>query len=186
MQLDCLSTNVLHAVFNKETCCTDQGNKIVARSMLHAMLPVECHKTYSTNSTKIKPVGNTMSQHKLKNNTPAPPFLSLSLYIHISISYYYGLKCKIPPVKNRGSIGSKRDNFLSVKGPKLFNILPASIRNSLGSDILAFKKNLDKFLSTVPDEPSVQGYSSGRAAASNSLLDQVRHRRAWTETGPQG
>ena len=119
-------------------------------------------------------------------NSLVPNFTSDSSKITAHWSDRHGLKCKIPPVKNRGSIGSKRDNFLSVKGPKLFNILPASIRNSLGSEPLVFKKNLDKFLSTVPDEPSVQGYSSGRAAASNSLLDQVRHRRAWTETGPQG
>ena len=62
MRLDWLSTNMLNAAFNKETCCLRQGNNIVACSMLHAMLPVECHKTYSTNSTKTKPVGNTMSQ----------------------------------------------------------------------------------------------------------------------------
>ena len=53
---------MLNVAFNKETCCRRQGNIIVACSMLHAMLPVECHKTFSTNSTKTKPVGNTMSQ----------------------------------------------------------------------------------------------------------------------------
>ena len=97
------------------------------------------------------------------------------------------LKCKIPPVQNRGNIGTKRENFLSVKGPKLFNILPADIRSSLNCDMSAFKKKLDNFLSSVPDEPGVPGYCQGRAAASNSLLDQVPYRRrAWAEPGPQG
>ena len=119
-------------------------------------------------------------------NSLVPNFSSDSSKITAHWSDRHGLKCKIPRLKNRGRLGSNRENFLSVKGPRLFNLLPASIRNSLGSDILAFKKKLDKFLSTVPDEPSVQGYCSGRAAASNSLQDQVRFRGAWTETGPQG
>ena len=46
-------------------------------------------------------------------------------------------------------------------------------------------KKLNKLLSTVSDKSSVKGYSSGRAAASSSLLDQIRYKRAWTETGPQ-
>ena len=99
----------------------------------------------------------------------------------------HGLKCKISLVQNIGNIGTKRENFFSVKGLKLFNILPADIRSSLNCDISAFKEKLDNFLSSVPDEPGVPGYCPGRAAASNSLLDQVPYRRrAWAEPGPQG
>ena len=62
MRLDWLSTNMLNATFNQETCCLRQGNTVVACRMLHSMLTVECHKTFSTNSTKTKPVVNTMSR----------------------------------------------------------------------------------------------------------------------------
>ena len=36
----------------------------------------------------------------------------------------YGRKCKIPSLIRRGNIRTKRENFLSVKGPRLFNTLP--------------------------------------------------------------
>ena len=35
-----------------------------------------------------------------------------------------------------------------------------------------FKGELDKFLRTIPDEPTVPG--RGRAASSNSLIDQIQ------------
>lgn len=38
---------------------------VVACSMLHDILNVECNKTFSTNSPKTKPVVNTMSQQMI-------------------------------------------------------------------------------------------------------------------------
>ena len=41
--------------------------------------------------------------------------------------------------------------------------------------VFVFKTVLDKYLSTIPDEPQIQGYTSMRRAESNSLLDMRRH-----------
>ena len=63
-----------------------------------------------------------------------------------------------------------RERCLSVRGARIFNMLPASLRNETGSFEL-FKNHLDAYLSGVPDQPTVPGLA--RAAASNSLLDQL-------------
>ena len=63
-----------------------------------------------------------------------------------------------------------RECSLGVRGARLFNLLPASLRNETGN-FIKFKKHLDIFLSGVPDQPTVPGLA--RAAASNSLLDQL-------------
>ena len=96
-----------------------------------------------------------------------------------------GRKCKIPPIKHRGKIGTIRENFLNVKGPQLFNVLPRDIRNIVNQPLEVFKRQVDKFLSSVPDEPGCQGYVSSRAAGSNSVVDQIHYRRAWAMPGPQ-
>jgi len=36
------------------------------------------------------------------------------------------------------------------------------------------KRQLDKFLATVPGEPQILGYTAQRRAETNSLLDMVR------------
>ena len=64
-----------------------------------------------------------------------------------------------------------RERSLGVHGARLFNLLPVNIRNENSGDFPLFKNHLDIFLSLVPDQPTTQGLV--RAAASNSLLDQV-------------
>ena len=64
-----------------------------------------------------------------------------------------------------------RERSLGVKGAKIFNLLPASLRNTNTDHVDLFKNHLDVFLSSVPDQPTVAGL--GRAAVSNSLLDQL-------------
>ena len=57
-----------------------------------------------------------------------------------------------------GSIDSSRpeedqkreENSLSVKGAKLFNMLPSNLRNYKG-DVTTFTNNLDNFLMGIPD-----------------------------------
>ena len=63
-----------------------------------------------------------------------------------------------------------RERSLQVRGARLFNLLPVSLRNEAGGFDL-FKNHLDIFLSSVPDQPTMPGLA--RAAASNSLLDQL-------------
>ena len=64
-----------------------------------------------------------------------------------------------------------REASIGVKGARIFNLLPTSVRNMDSENVDMFKKCLDSFLSQVPDQPTVAGY--GRAAESNSLLHQL-------------
>ena len=60
---------------------------------------------------------------------------------------------------------------LRVKGAKLFNLIPADLRNMDGVMVDTFNSGLDAWLGTVPDQPTIPGRQ--RSAATNSLLDQV-------------
>ena len=63
-----------------------------------------------------------------------------------------------------------RERSPSVRGARIFNLLPTSICNEEG-DFELFKNHLDIFLSEVPDQPTTPGLARG--VATNSLLDQV-------------
>ena len=69
------------------------------------------------------------------------------------------------------SVRRAREASLSVKGARLFNLLPASIRNLNADNVETFKRELDWFLSLVPDQPTIAG--NLRAAETNSLLHQI-------------
>ena len=78
-----------------------------------------------------------------------------------------------PVVRNAPSrVRSAREATLGVKGAKLFNLLPVWIRTMNGVSVDKFKSELDRFLAGVPDQPTVPG--RGRAATTNSLLDQLQ------------
>ena len=64
-----------------------------------------------------------------------------------------------------------REASIGVKGAKIFNLLPAYIRNIDSTDVKVFKTNLDSFLSDVADQPTIAG--QGRAAETNSLIHQI-------------
>jgi len=49
-----------------------------------------------------------------------------------------------------------------------------SIRNQKNCPVDHMKRQLDKFLATVPDEPQIHGYTAQRRADTNSLLDMIR------------
>ena len=63
------------------------------------------------------------------------------------------------------------ESSLGVKGAKLFNIIPAEIRNITSDKVTVFKRALDNYLSGIPDEPTIE--DQGRAAETNSLLHQI-------------
>ena len=84
------------------------------------------------------------------------------------------------PTRVRG--GSQKwstimEDTLAVRGPKLFNSMPADLRKlgpyeSDGSpSVKKFKAKLDAFLARIPDEPRVTGYR--HAVVSNSLLHKI-------------
>ena len=68
-------------------------------------------------------------------------------------------------------VRNARESSIGVKGTKIFNLIPASIRNISCDNVDMFKKSLDEFLSQVPDQPTIAGL--GRAAETNSLEHQI-------------
>ena len=83
-----------------------------------------------------------------------------------------GRLCLVPPVNNRSlqRIQTLREGSFSVTAPRLFNKLPHTLRNYTG-DFTSFKKALDKFLRTVPDQPSLPHYY--QSSEGNSLTQQI-------------
>ena len=55
------------------------------------------------------------------------------------------------------SIQTMMEASFQVSGPKLFNTLPKSLRDMTKCGPDEFKKELDKFLTFVPDEPKCPG-----------------------------
>ena len=84
-----------------------------------------------------------------------------------------GRLCVVPTINPQASqaVKSLRYASFAVHAPRLFNILPLHIRNTTGCSIETFKRKLDAYLATVPDEPQIAGYTAIRRADSNSLLD---------------
>ena len=53
------------------------------------------------------------------------------------------------------------------------NELSKQIRDSSKSKVHTSEQKLDAFLSSIPDQPLLNGYTSGRQAETNSLLHQI-------------
>ena len=84
-----------------------------------------------------------------------------------------GRECEVAEIVGSAPIAVRRarENSLSVKGAKIFNLLPAHIRNINGQKVDQFKRKLDAFLQLIPDQPTLPG--EGRAAETNCLLHQI-------------
>ena len=70
------------------------------------------------------------------------------------------------------SVRRARESSLKVKGARLFNAIPQDLRDMSVGTQDKFKARLDEWLATIPDQPTIPGRA--RAAATNSLLDQVQ------------
>ena len=85
----------------------------------------------------------------------------------------------IPKYNRRASKSTRRSRHSSFfyKGPQLYNLLPLELRQveeiaePHQSHVDDFKIKLDKFLTLIPDEPTVQ--ERGRPATTNSLICQI-------------
>ena len=55
------------------------------------------------------------------------------------------------PVPPHIAVRRARAATLAVKGVKLFNSMPAQLRNSEHGDVLMFKNHLDIYLQGIPD-----------------------------------
>ena len=78
--------------------------------------------------------------------------------------------CKVAR-SSPAAVRNARESSLGVKGAKVFNLLPLSLRNLNSNHVDTFKSNLDAFFNDVPDQPTVSGRV--RAAETNSLLHQI-------------
>ena len=81
--------------------------------------------------------------------------------------------CIVPAIKRDApkKIQTLRESSFTVHGTRLFNCIPRCLRDMSGQSVSVFKRNLDRFLRLVPDEPLIPGYTAMRRADSNSLLD---------------
>ena len=96
----------------------------------------------------------------------APNDVGLSFFHHIR----FGLQCKRRELRSkRAKIRSIRHNFFSDVAPRLFNILPSSIKQK--PNLATFKAALDQLLSKVPDHPPIAGYP---CINHNSLTEEVK------------
>ena len=87
-----------------------------------------------------------------------------------------GRECQIPSINHHTprNIQALKHATLPARGQQLFNTLPRDIRNMTGCKVDTFKRRLDNYLSTIPDEHQVLGYTAKRRADSNSVLDLAK------------
>ena len=88
-----------------------------------------------------------------------------------------GRKCQLPKIPS-GKLGKIREASLVFNGAQLFNVLPKPLRDMSGVSLDSFKRALDQFLNTVPDEPQIPGYTACRRADSNSLIHMCKSKAA--------
>ncbi|KAL5251988.1 hypothetical protein ACHWQZ_G014955 [Mnemiopsis leidyi] len=79
-----------------------------------------------------------------------------------------GIKALVPPLRAGVTAfhQSLYDNSFAVKGPRLWNCIPASINEI--KEFSTYKRQLTSLLQKIPDKPPVRGYTTSN---SNSLLE---------------
>jgi len=86
-----------------------------------------------------------------------------------------GIRAVVPFIKSglSSKLKTLKSNSFNHIAPMLYNILPRDMRIVYDPEdsFETFKKDLDIFLSTIPDQPTVAGLP--RSAKSNSLIHQV-------------
>lgn len=89
-----------------------------------------------------------------------------------------GRRLLVPDVDRRAATAKQLDQTFQVHGPKLFNCLPAKIRNLTKVGLDDFKMALDKWLESVPDQPKIDGLTPGTqnlsGVYSNSIIHQTK------------
>ena len=84
--------------------------------------------------------------------------------------------CVIEYPTNRNPTHSLQENAITVFGPHLYNSPTEHLRDTESVKTEKFKFELDKFLELIPDYPRMPNYAT--AVRTNSILDQISHRRA--------
>ena len=96
-------------------------------------------------------------------------FYPKNIGIQFKYSKRNGMIAKLPQLTNscKSEYQTMHDSSFAVLGPKLWNLLPASV--TLVNDIYIFKVEFyRKFLYEIPDKPPVKGYP---CANNTSLLE---------------
>ena len=90
----------------------------------------------------------------------------------------HGRRFQVPSIDRKATTSKQLDQVFEVNGPKLFNCLPARIRNRKNVGLEDFKMALDMFLASVPDQPKIDGLTPGTqdlaGVYSNSILYQTK------------
>ena len=94
----------------------------------------------------------------------------IASYNHIR----HGRKCEIKRIIGKNKICTILEQSFSIQGLNLFNLLPKHLRDLKGVSLDVFKKGLDSFLSQIPDEPQLTGYTAIRKTDSNTLFDMIK------------
>lgn len=105
---------------------------------------------------------------KIIENLVDNPNDKFGTHTHIRL----GRLINIPAWTNQSSstkVSNLKHNFFTKKAPRMFNLLPAEIRNISETKIEVFKKALDRFLKLIPDHPNAGSVPNQREAANNSL-----------------
>ena len=105
------------------------------------------------------------------------PSLEMSLVENERTGFHFNLPLIKPTTP--GYIRRMRMDSFTYIASRLFNILPKQLREQVkdndrkqSSAVENYKKKLDEYLTTLQDEPTIQGLT--RAASSNSIIDQVK------------
>ena len=77
---------------------------------------------------------------------------NLSPPMCVNVSERRGRLCVLKSVE-RGHIGTLAHSSFRWRGARIFNALPPKIRNLSNCDVLLFKRQLDNYLSLLPDVP---------------------------------
>ena len=83
-----------------------------------------------------------------------------------------GRYCKVPQVKASAPARIKTLRFtsLSINGPRVFNSLPRNVRDISQCTIDTFKRALDGYLQSIPDEPRITRMIPYCLKNSNSII----------------
>ena len=84
-----------------------------------------------------------------------------------------GRECSVAEIVRNSPVNVRkaREGSISVKGAKMFNLLPPELKNFNSDKVANFKTRLDNFLKLIPDQPTIA--EEGRAAETNCLLHQI-------------
>ena len=94
---------------------------------------------------------------------------NLSPPMCVNVSERRGRLCVLKSV-DKGHIGTLAHSSFQWRWARIFNALPPKIRNLSNCDVLLFKRQLDNYLSLLPDVPCTPN-------TDNSITGQARQTR---------